>query len=82
MAQDVVQASQDIDSLLRQLPLAFGTEEEELRRVDALQKERADMCQQVQDAWTHAEQALLEVQGVHSSIAKGLLGCQRELDHR
>ena len=82
MAQDIVEASQSIDSLLRQLPQAFGTEEEDLQRVDALQKERADMYKQVQNAWTHAEQALLEVQGVHSSLAEGLLGCPRELDHR
>ena len=84
MAQDVVEASQSIDSLLQQLPQACGTEEVELQRIDALQKERADVCSEVQDAWGHAEQTLLEVQRMHGSIADRLLAARdsslQELD--
>ena len=76
MAQDVVEASQSIDSLLQQLPQAFGAEEVELQRIDALQRERADMCREVQDAWGHAEQILLEVQRMHGSIADRVLAAQ------
>ena len=83
MAQDIAEASQSIDSLLQQLPQIFDAEEMELQRIDALQKERADMCRQVQEAWRHAEQALLEVQRVHGSVAdKVLASRETALDHR
>ncbi len=83
MAQDIAEASQSIDSLLQQLPQAFDAEEVELQRIDALQRERTDVCREVQEACRHAEQALLEVQRVHGSVADEVLaGRETALDHR
>ena len=76
MAQEIVEASQSIDTLIQKLPQSFGTEEEELQNINALQKERADICREVQDSWECAEQALLEVQKAYGSIADGLLNAQ------
>ena len=86
MARDIVEASQCIDSLLQQLPQAFGTEEEELQRIDGLQTKRAAICREVQDARDHAEQALQEVQTVHGSITDRVLAAPETalqgLEHR
>jgi len=76
MAQEIVEASQSIDTLIQKLPRSFGIEEEELQNINALQKERADICRGVQASWEYAEQALLEVHKAHGSIADGLLNAR------
>lgn len=79
MAKEIVDASHSIDTLLRRLPQSLGTEEEELERIDSLQKQRAEICREVQSSWEAAEQTLAEVQRVHGAIADDML---QGLEHR
>ncbi len=79
MAKEIVEASHNIDTLLQRLPQSFGTQEEELERIDSLQKERAEIYREVQSSWEAAQQTLAEVQGWHGAIADDVL---QGLEHR
>lgn len=79
MAKEIVEASHSIDTLLQRLPQSFGTEEEELERIDSMQKQRAEICREVQRSRKATEQTLAEVQRVHGAIADDML---QGLEHR
>ena len=73
MAQEVVETSHSIYSLLQRLPDSFSAEEDELRRIGSLQVELDTVLREVQSSRELAEQALIEVQEMHASVAEGLL---------
>ena len=73
MAQEIVEASHSINSLLQRLPDSFSAEEDELKRIGSLQVELDTVLQEVQGSRELAEQALIEVQEMHASMAGELL---------
>ena len=77
MAQEIVEASHSIDSLLQRLPDSFSAEEDELKRIGSLQAELDSVLRDVQSSRDLAEQALIEVQEMHASVAGDLLQAKR-----
>ena len=73
MAQEIVEASHSIDSLLQRLPDSFGAEEDELKRIGSLQVELDTVLREVQGSRELAEHALMEVQEMHATVAGDLL---------
>ena len=73
MAQEVLEASHSIDSLLQRLPDSFSAEEDELKRIEILQVELDTVLREVQGSRELAEHALIEVQEMHASVAGDLL---------